>query len=404
MPIDTRQHHGLPAVHTGRTAAGTNQASASKLGNNIFEEFSTVASGTGAVLPSFNLTPSQVLVSNGGANTLLIYPPLGSTIDNGSANASVSITAGTTKMFWASSPTNWYSFAGAASGGGGGTPGGSSGQIQYDNAGSFGGFTASGDATINTSTGAVAVASTGGVAFGPYATLADAAQGDIPYFGASAPAALAHGTAGNPLQTGGSAANPSWNSNLLLPSAGPVRSSGGVIWKMTGAATAFTSGTQGSILAGATATGTLTIPANSLIAGQAIRIELWGTFGCTASTPTMTMYLMLGSNIIGQTNVVPFSATAATNSEFYTGGTQVEMLIPTIGVSGKVAGRGGFAFLQSTSVTTSLSIYQGANLGTGTMITVDTTANQTIDIQAKWGTTNAANTMQVLAGFAELIG
>lgn len=40
-------------------------------------------------------------------------------------------------------------------GGGGGTPGGSSGQVQYNNAGSFGGFTTSGDATINTATGAM---------------------------------------------------------------------------------------------------------------------------------------------------------------------------------------------------------------------------------------------------------
>jgi hypothetical protein len=43
-------------------------------------------------------------------------------------------------------------------GGGGGSPGGTSGQIQYNNAGAFGGFTASGDATINTSTGAVTFA------------------------------------------------------------------------------------------------------------------------------------------------------------------------------------------------------------------------------------------------------
>ncbi len=56
-------------------------------------------------------------------------------------------------------------------GGGGGTPGGSSGQIQYNSSGSFGGFTASGDATINTSTGAVTVSKTGGTAFGALATL-----------------------------------------------------------------------------------------------------------------------------------------------------------------------------------------------------------------------------------------
>lgn len=45
----------------------------------------------------------------------------------------------------------------AASGGGGGSPGGTSGQIQFNNAGSFAGFTASGDATINTGTGAVTI-------------------------------------------------------------------------------------------------------------------------------------------------------------------------------------------------------------------------------------------------------
>lgn len=38
-------------------------------------------------------------------------------------------------------------------GGGGGTPGGAAGSIQYNNAGSFGGFVASGDLTVNTATG-----------------------------------------------------------------------------------------------------------------------------------------------------------------------------------------------------------------------------------------------------------
>ncbi len=45
-----------------------------------------------------------------------------------------------------------------AAGGGGGTPGGSSGQVQYNNSGAFGGFTTSGDATINTSTGVLTIA------------------------------------------------------------------------------------------------------------------------------------------------------------------------------------------------------------------------------------------------------
>ena len=54
----------------------------------------------------------------------------------------------------------------SASASGGGTPGGISGQIQYNNAGAFGGFTVSGDGTLNTSTGALTITKAGGVAFG----------------------------------------------------------------------------------------------------------------------------------------------------------------------------------------------------------------------------------------------
>jgi hypothetical protein len=48
-----------------------------------------------------------------------------------------------------------------AGGGGGGTPGGTSGQIQFNNASVFGGFTMSGDATINTGTGVMTLSPSG---------------------------------------------------------------------------------------------------------------------------------------------------------------------------------------------------------------------------------------------------
>ena len=50
--------------------------------------------------------------------------------------------------------------------GGSGVPGGSSGQIQWNNGGVFAGLTMGGDATIVASTGAITVTKSGGVAFG----------------------------------------------------------------------------------------------------------------------------------------------------------------------------------------------------------------------------------------------
>lgn len=60
--------------------------------------------------------------------------------------------------------------------GGSTPPGGSSGQVQYNNAGAFGGFTVGGDGTLNTSTGSLIVTKTNGVAFGSFATGTNAAN------------------------------------------------------------------------------------------------------------------------------------------------------------------------------------------------------------------------------------
>lgn len=54
--------------------------------------------------------------------------------------------------------------------GSGATPGGSSGQIQFNSSGALGGFTVSGDGTIDSSTGALAVTKTSGTPFAPSAT------------------------------------------------------------------------------------------------------------------------------------------------------------------------------------------------------------------------------------------
>lgn len=122
------------------------------------------------------------------------------------------------------------------------SPGGTSGQVQYNNGGSFGGFTVSGDGTLTTSTGSLSVTKTGGVSFSAFATSTDAAnltgniasarltanlsaaidtafgstRGSILYRGLSAWAALVPGTANYALVSNGSGADPSWQ----LPPAG----------------------------------------------------------------------------------------------------------------------------------------------------------------------------------------
>jgi hypothetical protein len=60
--------------------------------------------------------------------------------------------------------------AAAGSGGGGGTPGGASGQVQFNNAGAFGGFDVTGDGTLNTGTGELTITKTNSVVFAPSAT------------------------------------------------------------------------------------------------------------------------------------------------------------------------------------------------------------------------------------------
>jgi hypothetical protein len=87
-----------------------------------------------------------------GANTLRIVAADGSLV-NGSSALVVSTTGA--YVFIIPSPSGYAAtVVPPTASGGGGSPGGTGGQIQYNNGGNFGGFTTSGDLTINTATGA----------------------------------------------------------------------------------------------------------------------------------------------------------------------------------------------------------------------------------------------------------
>lgn len=80
-------------VASGLVATGTTQANALPLGadNN---SFTTVAAGTGAILPAMN-PGDDITVYNGGANALLIYPPPGGMIKGLGTNVGYSLAAAT---------------------------------------------------------------------------------------------------------------------------------------------------------------------------------------------------------------------------------------------------------------------------------------------------------------------
>lgn len=91
----------------GQTATGTVQADAFALTD--VNEFTTVASGTGARLPSNAQLADNITVYNGGANALLVYPPTGESINALSANASFSVAANKAVIFVKVGATRWAS-------------------------------------------------------------------------------------------------------------------------------------------------------------------------------------------------------------------------------------------------------------------------------------------------------
>lgn len=77
-------------VAMGLVATGTTQATALALAkdNNFV---GTTALNTGVILQANLHAGDEIYVFNGGANPLLVYPPVGGTINGGAANADVSL-------------------------------------------------------------------------------------------------------------------------------------------------------------------------------------------------------------------------------------------------------------------------------------------------------------------------
>ncbi len=173
-----------------------------------------------------------------------------------------------------------------------------------------------------------------------------------------------------------------------------IQAYGGRIYKC-GACTAYgnASGTYTSLLQSpAFSEGSLTIPANTLKAGDIIRIRMSGTVSALASTGLATR-LLLGTNPVAvNLSAGSWSTTAASNSQW----SFVELLVQiiSVGSSGTAIGFGYWFANLSNSGSFTLQ-YTTVSGGTYTPQTINTTGSLLIDFQWNWTSASASNSIQV---------
>lgn len=111
---------GLPAVlalningqgATGITAAGATQATATVLQADV-NVVSTAAAATGVILQALN-QGDWIVVRNNGANAVLIYPPVGGTINALASNAGYSVAAGASGLVFCANATTFIGITAA---------------------------------------------------------------------------------------------------------------------------------------------------------------------------------------------------------------------------------------------------------------------------------------------------
>lgn len=154
-------------------------------------------------------------------------------------------------------------------------------------------------------------------------------------------------------------------------------------------ATMFTSTADGSVANTGTETnvlgtgvGTLTLPANSLIAGRTIRVHASGYYSTIAVPGTITMILYAGSTAIASTGAQTPSA-SQTNQAWKT---DVTFTDRTTGSSGTVYGQ-GMTILDAGLTPSNLGMVNT------TTTTLDTTATKALTLKVTWQTADAANTI-----------
>jgi hypothetical protein len=96
----------IQSVATGISAGGGIQPNAVPLTTDI-SVVSTVSTGTGVLLPTA-VAGMMLTIINTSANSLLVYPAIGGTINSQAVNAAFTQTAGNRLQYVATTGTQWY--------------------------------------------------------------------------------------------------------------------------------------------------------------------------------------------------------------------------------------------------------------------------------------------------------
>lgn len=152
----------------------------------------------------------------------------------------------------------------------------------------------------------------------------------------------------------------------------------------------------------------VTIPANYMQDGRGLHVHGYGSYG-TTSTPTIIFSVRWGG--VGGT-VMAKSSTVTTTSGVGSGATmtalfsfEFDVQTQTNGSSGKFMTNGEIILYNSTAATSGtvtnyglpMPLVSGSTGGTTpAQSTVDLTADTALSFTVTWGTSNAANSIQVL--------
>lgn len=96
-----------PSIAAAVSAAGTDQSTATAL-STVYSIVTSVSSAQGVKLPAAAASLTYTVV-NTTATNLLVYPNTSDKINGGTANAAVTVAAGSTATFVAKDGTDWFS-------------------------------------------------------------------------------------------------------------------------------------------------------------------------------------------------------------------------------------------------------------------------------------------------------